>query len=130
MPEHNDDLMASFHRCRQTEGFVDTFYELFLAKSPEIAKKFAHTDFKIQKLMLRESLLEMLCFEQGMSGAREEIEKLGRQHKALDIRPEMYTMWLDALCEAIQRHDEKYTPELESQWRRAMQQGIDVMTSV
>lgn len=122
-----DEVTASYHRCRADESFIDTFYDVFLAKSPEIAKKFVHTDFKHQKLMLRESLLEMLCLEQGLDGSREEIELLGRRHNDLQITAEMYTMWMDSLCEAVEKHDPQCTKELTQKWRVAMQPGIDLM---
>ena len=64
-----DEVTASYHRCREDDRFIDTFYDIFLSKSPEIAKKFEHTDFRHQKLMLRESLLEMLFLEQGIEGS-------------------------------------------------------------
>ena len=130
MTKPPDEVTASYYRCRCDSGFVDTFYELFLAKSPEIARKFAKTHFERQKLMLRESLLEMLCFDRGVAGTLDEIERLGRRHKELDVTPEMYTMWLDSLCEAIRLHDPEFTPELEQRWRQAMQKGIDVMLAV
>ncbi len=125
-----DEVIASFHRCRCTENFVDTFYELFLAKSPQIAEKFANTNFSLQKLMLRESLLEMLLFDLRTRGSQEVVEKLGRRHSKLQVSEEMYRMWLDALCEAIRKHDPESTPELEARWRQAMQKGIDVMLAV
>ena len=129
--EHGiDDVIASFHRCRQADDFIETFYTIFLAKSPEIARKFSMTNFKIQKLMLRESLLEMLMFNLGTPGSQAVVEKLGHRHAKLDITPEMYQMWLDSLCEAIEKHDPEYTPELADRWRRAMRRGIDVMLSV
>ena len=128
--EHQpNDLIASYHRCRGNGDFIGTFYEIFLAKSPDIAAQFAHTDFTVQKLMLRQSLLELLLFEQGISGVREEIVKLGRRHEELDITEEMYGMWLDSLCDTVRKHDPMITPELESLWRQAMQNGIDVMLS-
>ena len=130
MAVQTNDLTASYYRCRHDDEFLDTFYDLFLAKSPEVAKKFANTDFEVQKLMLRQSLLQLLCFDRGISGAREEIERLGRRHKDLNIKPEMYAMWLDALCEAIRVHDPQYTPELEQLWRDAMLKSIDLMIAV
>jgi hemoglobin-like flavoprotein len=130
MTKSPDEVTASYYRCRCDSEFVDTFYTLFLAKSPEIARKFKKTHFERQKLMLRESLLEMLCFERGVAGTIKEIERLGRRHKELDVTPEMYTMWLDSLCEAIRLHDPEYTPELELRWRQAMQKGIEVMLAV
>ena len=125
-----DEVTASYHRCRADDRFFDTFYDVFLAKSPEIAKKFEHTDFTHQKLMLRESLLEMLCFEQGMAGSREEIEILGHRHRDLHITSEMYEMWLDSLCTAVEKHDPEFTPQLTQKWRDAIRPGIDLMESL
>ena len=129
MPEQTDELIASYHRCRASEGFIDAFYDIFLSKSPEIAQKFSQTDFTIQKLMLRESLLEMLCFDRGLPGTRGAIETLGRRHQQLEVTSEMYAMWLDSLCEAVRQHDPEYSAELEQRWREAMQKGIAVMAS-
>lgn len=124
-----DAVTASYHRCRRDKKFVDTFYYLFLAKSPEIAEKFAKTDFTVQKRMLRESLLTLLTYNLGIEGAREDVIGLGKRHYKLGIRPELYKMWLDTLCEAIRKHDPEYTPELEKLWRAAMQPPIDLMLS-
>jgi hemoglobin-like flavoprotein len=130
MAEQADELTASYYRCRRDERFLDTFYDGFLSKSPAIAQMFAQTDFTIQKLVLRQSLLEMLCFDRGMSGTREEIERLGLRHKELRVRPEMYAMWLDSLCEAINKHDPNYTPALELLWREAMLKSIKEIVAV
>ncbi len=130
MAEQANELTASYYRCRRDEHFLDTFYDVFLSKSPEVAQLFAKTDFKTQKLVLRQSLLEMLCFDRGMSGTREEIERLGLRHKELHVTAEMYALWLDALCEAVQKHDANYTPALEQLWRAAMLKSIKEIVAV
>ena len=130
MSEQANELTASYYRCRRDERFLDTFYDAFLSKSPTVAQMFAKTDFKFQKLVLRQSLLEMLCFDREMSGTREEIERLGLRHKELRVTPEMYAMWLDSLCEAIKKHDPNYTPALEQLWREAMLKSIKEMIAV
>jgi hypothetical protein len=38
-----DPVTASYHRCRASVGFIDTFYAHFLAKSREVADKFRRT---------------------------------------------------------------------------------------
>ncbi len=119
MPEEESDVTASYYRCRDDENFIDTFYELFLSKSPEIRRMFVKTDFRIQKLMLRQSLLAMICFDRGIPGAREEIDRLATRHKELAVKPEMYSMWLDALCEAVEKHDPEYMSEQERLSRQA-----------
>lgn len=123
-----NQIVASYHRARSAAEIFDTFYRLFLGKSPEIPPMFAHTDFPHQKLMLRESLLEMLMFAQTGSG-RDEIERLAERHRGLNVKPEFYDLWLQALCEALAKHDPAFTPELEQLWRQAMQKGIAVMSA-
>lgn len=120
-------VAASYHRARESGEMFDTFYRLFLSKSPELPPMFAHTDFPRQKLMLRESLLEMLMFSQTESG-RDEIERLAERHRALNVKPRHYELWLDALCEALASHDPAFSVELEQMWRQAMQKGIKLMS--
>jgi hemoglobin-like flavoprotein len=121
-----EQVIASYHRARQSGEFFDTFYQLFLNKSPEIPPMFARTDFPHQKLMLRESILEMLIFAQSGSG-REEIERLAARHRALNVTARHYQLWLDALCESLAVHDAEFDADLERMWRVAMQQGINLM---
>ena len=87
---------------------------------------FARTDFPHQKLMLRESILEMLQFAQSGAG-REVILRLGQRHRLLNVKPAHYAMWLDALCQALAKHDPKFNGDLEAMWRVAMRKGIEVM---
>ena len=125
--------MRSSHRqlppLPPIERIFDTFYDIFLGKSPEIAAKFAHTDFARQKLMLRESLLEMLNYYGGIESVREEIGRLGKLHRQIEVRAEHYEQWLDSLCEAVTRHDPEYRDELGEMWRDAMRPGIAKMLS-
>lgn len=130
MDEQLNDLTDSYYRCRRDDRFLDTFYDLFLSTSPAVAEMFAKTDFRLQKLMLRQSLLEMICFHRGITGTREEIQRLGHRHKELGITSEMYSQWVESLCEAIKIHDPKYTPALEQLWRNAMVKSIEEMVVV
>lgn len=120
-------VIASYHRARESGEMFDTFYCLFLAKSLDIPPMFAHTDFPHQKLMLRESLLEMLMFSQ-TGASRNEIERLAERHRRLNVQPKHYELWLDALCETLAAHDPAFTPELKREWRDAMRSGITVMS--
>jgi len=121
-----DQVVASYHRARQTGQLFDTFYNLFLTKSPEIPPMFARTDFPHQKLMLRESILEMLVFAQtGLGG--DEIQRLAERHRQLNVRPVHYELWLDALREALATHDPEYSEELDLLWRNTMRKGMELM---
>lgn len=126
MTQNIDEVVASFHRARESGGLFDTFYDLLLAKSPAIPPLFAHTDFPHQKRMLRESLLEMLLAAQ-MTTPSEEVQRLAVWHRELGITAPMYELWLDSLCEALAQHDPRFSPELEVQWRNAMRPGLNAM---
>jgi hemoglobin-like flavoprotein len=128
MDKSFDQVIASYHRARQSGQLFDTFYDIFLRKSADIPPLFARTDFRHQKLMLRESILEMLVYEQTESNLGE-IERLGERHRQLNIKRGHYELWLDALCEALAKHDPHFTPDLERMWRDAMKKGIAVMTA-
>lgn len=123
---------ASYDRCLNDTGFFDTFYDLFLVKSEEIPPLFANTDFSKQKQMVRLSVRMMIRLGEGRTETRQAIEKLGEEHSSrdLNIHLELYQLWLDALCECVERHDPEYTPELESKWRDTMKPGIDLMIAM
>ncbi len=121
LPADLDTVTRSYHRCMSSDGFLDTFYDRFLASSAEIAEKFRGTDFAHQKLMLRESLLLMVMFNKAPDVVNSEMEKLAERHsrRGADIPAPMYTLWLDALCEAIEIHDPECTPAIAANWRAA-----------
>jgi hemoglobin-like flavoprotein len=128
MESQFSQVVASYHRARRTGQLFDTIYELFLAKSPEIPPMFARTDFPHQKLMLRESILEMLVFAQTGSG-RDEIKRLAERHRQLNVTRAHYGLWLDALCESLARHDSEFNSDLERMWRDSLQKGIELMAA-
>ena len=129
MSKNHQDVLDSYHRCEAAGGLFDTFYDIFLAKSPEIPPKFADTDMQRQKQDVMASVLMALRFATGDAAAHQYVCELAASHSRYrhDIKPELYDLWLDALCEAIKKHDPQYTPKLEQQWRQAMRPAIDLM---
>lgn len=71
----------------------------------------------------------MLDFVAGDADARRSVQRMGEAHGRLnlDIRPDLYELWLDSLCEAIRIHDTEFSEALERDWRRWMKVGIDLM---
>lgn len=124
-----EQVLASYHRCEAAGGLFDSFYDIFFAKSPEIPPKFAKTDMERQKQDVMASVLMALRLASGDPAARQYIQQIGESHsrRGYHIRPELYVLWLDALCEAVRKHDPAYTPDLEEQWRQAMRPAIDLM---
>jgi hemoglobin-like flavoprotein len=123
-----DEVVASYHRARESGQLFETFYRVFLSKSPEIPGMFARTDFPHQKLMLRQSILELLVFAQTGAG-RDEIARLRDRHRELKVTPIQYELWLDALCESLAKHDPQFNAALAVMWRDAMRKGIEIMSA-
>ena len=123
-------VQTSYDRCSASNGFFDTFYDIFLAKSPEVAAKFAQTDFPKQKKLLKASLFLLVRFGTCDDHPPKTIERIGESHSRqhLDVPPVLYDLWLDSLCEAIQQHDSQYTEELERLWREQMRGVIALIT--
>ena len=124
-------VRASFDRCGESAGFYDTFYDTFLIKSPDIPALFAHTDFTKQKLLLKATIAIMVRHRIDDERARQVLIKVAQTHNrsGYNIKPELYRLWLDSLCETVRQHDPEFTPDLEAQWRARMQEGIDVIVA-
>ena len=125
-------VKQSFDRCGESEGFYDTFYEVFLAKSPEIPPLFAQTEFKKQKQLLKATITIMVRYPVQEEQSRTVLEKVGQTHNRSghNIWPALYALWLESLCETVQKHDPEFSPSLEAHWRQRMQEGIAVITAM
>ncbi len=124
-------IQQSYNRCLKDDRFFDTFYDIFLNKSDKIPKKFANTDFKRQKLLLKASIGMLVKFSTGNEHVLAAVEKLGETHsrQGHDINPQFYELWLDSLCETLEEHDPEFSPELEATWREEMRNGIELIIS-
>jgi hemoglobin-like flavoprotein len=121
----------SLERCTARPGFLDRFYNLFLASSPEVAEKFSRTDFRRQKRVLKASLYMMMFAAEGKAEGHVHLQRIAKLHSRtdLDIRPHLYELWLDCLLQAVRAYDRRFTPETERVWRRMMESGIEFMKS-
>ena len=107
--------------------FFDDFYATFLASSPTIREKFARTDMTAQKQLLRAGILNLVLFARGMPDTK--LRALGQSHSRaqLDIHPELYDLWIDALLKTIGQHDEDLQQADLQAWRAVLNKGIDVI---
>ena len=127
-----DQVRASFDRCEASGDFAEEFYQVFLNSSPEIGPLFAKTDFVKQRKLIRASVYIMVTRSPAEPTAREALDKIGHSHgrTELDIRPELYELWLDSLCETIKRMDPEWTPELQQEWRDRLRPAIEAITAL
>ena len=120
----------SIERCSRRPDFLRRFYTLFVASSDTVARKFERTDLKKQARMLKASLYIMMLAS-GESEKVVHLERLARLHSRaeLDIKPELYDLWLDRLVQAVEEFDALFDPEIERAWRRLLEPGIEFMKS-
>ena len=123
--------VGSLTRCLGVPAFLDRFYEIFLASSPEIAEKFKHTNFARQKVALGQSLYLMVMAAEGGEAAVAYLDRIAERHgkHALDIRPELYEVWLNALIATARELDSEFDDATEAVWREMIRPGIEVMQS-
>ncbi len=129
-----ETVKESFERCGTSDGFYDTFYELFLSKSDEIAPFFSGTDFKKQKKLLKATITTMIRFPLDHRGTQTTLAMVAKTHSpnnynSYNIKPELHALWLDSLCETVKKHDPDITVELEDKWRNYIQEAINTILS-
>jgi hemoglobin-like flavoprotein len=118
---------ASLKRCETRPDFLDVFYGKFLASSPEVAEKFAKTDFTRQKELLRISLHHLLLAARDhKQGPDPYLEDVAVHHGAgqMAIGAHLYDLWLDSLIETVRTCDPECFEEVEKAWEEVMMVGI------
>jgi len=128
-----DTFRASLNRCLASPDFLRRFYELFLESSDEVREKFRDTDFPKQTRVLADSLYMMAVAAQleDDAAAWKEMARLAKRHNRddLDVRPELYDLWLDCLLKAASAHDPGFSPDIEAAWRETLAVGIRYLSS-
>ena len=119
---------GSFERCINDPLFLDQFYDIFISSSDDIREMFKETDMGTQKAMLMTSLVYMSDAHKDSPGL---LSSIAEQHDKnhLNIKPYLYTLWLDSLIAAAKSIDPLFDANTEKLWRETLQLGIDFMIS-
>ncbi|WP_447594034.1 globin domain-containing protein [Aquipseudomonas campi] len=122
-----DIVMQSYGRCCASADFFDDFYRSFLDSSPQVRAKFVDTNMTAQKQLLRQGILNLVMHARGMPDTK--LRALGESHSRarMDIRPELYDLWLEALLGTIGKHDQECVPTTLQAWREVLVKGISVI---
>lgn len=124
----NTDLVfQSYGRCCNSDEFFADFYSHFMSSSEEIKKRFVTTDMAAQRHLLRNGIMQLILTARGMPDRK--LKALGESHSRAhyDIKPEWYSLWLDALMKTVRQHDLEYTSTLEKAWREVLTPGINLI---
>ncbi len=128
-PDICERVKTSYGQCLIKPEFFEDFYAAFLGRSPVVAEMFANTNMETQRSALRAGITFLLQFAEGSGFAELKVKELGVSHAKdrLNISPNYYPIWVDALIETLQKHDKNWSPGLETDWREVLQAGIDRM---
>lgn len=125
------NVEASFGRCSVNKDFIQVFYDIFLQSDPSIAPFFKDTDFEEQKKALKFGLSNLVMYAKDPNAAyaKGKLDQLAtnHDHKHLNINPRMYKFWIDSLIEAIKKTDAEFNTQLEKDWKKVLNLGIDHM---
>jgi hemoglobin-like flavoprotein len=130
MPDRDVELAEeSYRRCSSVPGFFAALYELLLASDPRIPPMFAATRFERQNKLLQHGLGVLLIYAKRPNPVL--LDRIAQRHSRADVNvpPELYPRFVEALVRAVERFDPQYRPEVADSWRRAMEPGIAYMQS-
>ena len=129
-PPAIETVHQSLQRCYRTPGFINRFYETFLAASPAVARHFAETDMARQVRMVEASLYTSLLAAEGVPYAVASIKRLGEKHRDLGIQPPLFALWRESLLQTIAACDAAWGAGVEAAWRTVLQDSIDRMLAL
>jgi hemoglobin-like flavoprotein len=122
---------GSLNRSLAHEQFIEIFYEIFMVADDEIGQMFANTDFERQHKLLHKALLSAVTFAAGGEVARQRLAVIRESHNRshMNVRPELYPLWVDSLIEAVAKCDPDYDDQLDREWRAVLQPAIEFIRS-
>jgi hemoglobin-like flavoprotein len=133
-PDYEKVFHLSYWRATQhtMEGvtFVDAFYDNFLASSSAIAGRFNRANFDSLKRMLALSIVHVAKFyPTGQPDVLLRVLATRHSQRDLDVRPELYDDWMEALLSTVKAFDPKYDELPGEAWRRVLEPGVAFMKS-
>ncbi len=113
----------------EARNVFDRFYQRFLESDGRVPPRFARTDFRKQKSLLRDGVALALRFAAGDAESRARVAALAESHSRarLNIPPEMYDVWVKAWIETLRELDPEWTDQTEKLWRRQLKPCIQAM---
>lgn len=122
-----DVVLASLARCG--EALPAAFYRRFLASSDEVRQRFARTDMKTQQRRITEALALATGVIENAPHALGALARQAELHdrRHLNVRPELYGLWLEALIGAVGECDPAYDVAVEHSFRLIMGHVVERM---
>ena len=121
----------SYERCLDAAEFFPTFYRGFFRRCPPAERLFAQTDFARQHKLLRHAIGLLFSYAAHPAAEPNVLTRLADRHglRDLNILPEYYDAFVDALVETAEQCDPEFSTEVGMAWRNAVAPGVGYMMS-
>lgn len=128
-PSPHDLAQHSYSRCLRTPDFFRDFYAHLLASDESIEPMFSGTVTPRQHKLLQHGIGLLLSF--GNNPDEVLLERLAVRHSVngINVRPALYTNFVDSLLVTIAQHDPKFDETIADAWRAALSPGLEFMKS-
>jgi hemoglobin-like flavoprotein len=98
-------------------GFVERFYERFLAADPEVPGYFEGVDFERQRRMLLQAFALTLLEDLGEAVARRTFQRLSELHRRLGVPRRLFDVWKECLLETAYEFSPALAQRQADRWR-------------
>ncbi len=109
--------------------FYGQFYKNFILSSPLILVAFENTNMARQNTMLKVAISNMVGFFV-TKVATEYIISMAHMHKGLNIKHELYDLFMESLLLTLKQLYPHYNNECAVAWRITMAPGIEFMKHI
>jgi hemoglobin-like flavoprotein len=123
---------SSYERCLGAASeFFPAFYRNFFRHCPAAEPMFAQTDFPRQHKLLRHAIGLLFVYAAHPESGPTLLQRVAERHGPgqLDVLPEHYGLFVDALVETAGQFDPAFTAATDAAWRVAVAPGIEYMRS-
>ena len=88
---------------------------------------FSNTDMQKQNELLSDAIDSLISFSEGDVAARRHLDEIALSHdrEHLNIKPEWYPLWMEALRDTIHESDPGATTQLLADWNTVLQPGVN-----
>lgn len=128
MDRNYSDVLSSYGRCLLKRGFIERFYEIFMASDDSIRALFARTDMSKQTMALRRGISTAISFAEGsgiVKGTMNEMAMVHSRKGRVPIQPHLYRHWLESILKAVQEYDPAANAKLMARWEEALKPAVD-----
>ena len=107
----------------------ELFYAKLFAAYPAARVFFEHTNMQMQVHILINGLQVAVALAgENYPAARSYLKVVGHRHYQRQIPTELYPLFCDAMLATLREfHTGEWTPELEQEWRRALEASVAAM---